>query len=77
VDCPRYHQELGTLVEEKREAQCAIACPNNHNQAVKFTHETVLKSGTLVFHCNTCDTNWSPSAEVIATFRKQFAKSAS
>ena len=50
-----------------------IVCPHNHNQTVKFTKdefETELKSGTLVFHCNTCDTNWPPSSEEIATFRK-------
>lgn len=52
-------------------------CPNNHNQTVTFTQdefERALKSGELVFHCNTCDTNWSPSGEAIATFRKQFSK---
>ena len=57
-----------------------IVCPNNHNQAVKFSQEEfeeTLKSGGLVFHCNTCDTNWSPSKEEIAKFRKQFAKSSS
>jgi hypothetical protein len=38
-----------------------IVCPHNHNQTVKFTQEefeATLKSGSLVFHCNTCDTNW-------------------
>ena len=54
-----------------------IVCPNNHNKAVTFSQEEfeeTLKSGALVFHCNTCDTNWSPSKEEIAEFRKQFAK---
>ena len=54
-----------------------IVCPNNHNKAVTFSQEgfeETLKSGALVFHCNTCDTNWSPSKEEIAKFRKQFAK---
>ncbi len=54
-----------------------IVCPHNHNQTVKFTQdefEAALKSNTLVFHCNTCDTNWPPSGEQIAKFRKQFAK---
>jgi hypothetical protein len=54
-----------------------VVCPNNHNKAVTFSQEefeATLKSGALVFHCNTCDTNWSPSKEEIAGFRKQFAK---
>ena len=35
-------------------------CPNGHNLTVAFSHdefEAALKSDTLVFHCNTCDTN--------------------
>jgi len=54
-----------------------IVCPNDHNQTVSFTEkefEEDLKSGTLVHHCNTCDTNWPPSAEEIAKIRKLFAK---
>lgn len=54
-----------------------IVCPNNHNQTVTFSKEEfddTLKSGALVFHCNTCDTNWSPSSEDIAKFRKQLSK---
>jgi len=54
-----------------------IVCPNNHNQTVKFTQdefETELSAGTLLFHCNTCETNWPPSGEEIAKFRKQLAK---
>jgi hypothetical protein len=54
-----------------------VVCPNNHNKAVSFTQakfEDTLKSGALVFHCNTCDTDWSPSKEEIANFRRQFAK---
>ncbi len=50
-----------------------IVCPNDHNQTVTFSREEfeeTLKSGALVFHCNTCDTNWPPSHEEIATFRK-------
>ncbi len=57
-----------------------IVCPNNHNQTVKFSQqefEQVLKSGSLVFHCNTCDTNWSPSGAEITMFRKQFRKQTS
>jgi hypothetical protein len=54
-----------------------IVCPNDHNQTVTFSQkefEEALKSGALVFHCNTCDTNWHPSPEDIAKFRKRFAK---
>ena len=53
-----------------------IVCPNDHNQTVTFSQEgfeDALKSGALVFHCNTCDTDWPPSRKDIARFRKQFA----
>jgi hypothetical protein len=53
-----------------------IVCPNDHNQTVTFSRkefEEALKSGALVFHCNTCDTNWPPSNEEIGGFRKQFS----
>lgn len=56
-----------------------IVCPNNHNQAVSFTREEFedkLKADALVFHCNTCDTNWTATAEEIAKMRKAFAKEA-
>ena len=49
-----------------------IFCPNNHDQTVRFSHEEFeesLKSGALVFHCNTRDANWPPSTEEIANFR--------
>ena len=52
-------------------------CPNNHDQTVTFTKEEfegALKSDTLVFHCNTCETDWNPSSEEIAKMRKQFSK---
>jgi hypothetical protein len=52
-------------------------CPNNHNQTVAFNQEefeAALKSDALVFHCNTCDTDWPPSREEIARFRKEFLK---
>ena len=54
-----------------------IVCPNNHNQTVTFSQEEfeeVLKSDMLVFHCNTCDTDWPPTSEEIANFRKHFSK---
>lgn len=57
--------------------QFEIVCPNNHNQSVSFTREELedrLKADGLVFHCNTCDTNWTPSREEIDRFRKAFAK---
>ena len=55
-------------------------CPNNHNQTVSFSHEefeAALQSDTLVFHCNTCDTDWPPSSEEIAKLRKHFPKNSS
>jgi hypothetical protein len=57
-----------------------IVCPNNHNQTVSFTQEefeAALQSDTLVFHCNTCDTDWPPSSEEIAKLRKHFSKNSS
>lgn len=54
-----------------------VVCPNNHDQTVAFTREefeSTLRAGGLIFHCNTCDTNWSPSREETARFRKQFEK---
>jgi hypothetical protein len=53
-----------------------IDCPNNHNQTVTFSREEfeeALTSGALVFHCNTCDTDWPPSSEEIADLRRQFS----
>jgi len=57
-----------------------IVCPNDHNQTVTLSleeFEDELKSGTLVHHCNTCDTDWPPSSEEIATVRKLFSKNSS
>jgi hypothetical protein len=37
-----------------------IVCPNDHNQTVTFSRDEFdakLKSGALVFHCNTCDSS--------------------
>jgi hypothetical protein len=54
-----------------------VVCPNNHNQMVRVSQERfeeVLKSGTLLFHCNTCDTDWTPSRREIAMSRKEFSK---
>jgi hypothetical protein len=54
-----------------------IVCPNDHNQTITFSREEFqksLKSGALVFHCNTCDTNWPPSHDEIAKIRKRFSK---
>jgi hypothetical protein len=68
-------RRIGGLVSDRLDFE--IVCPNNHNQTVTFSEEEfeeVLKSGTLVFHCNTCDTDWPPSSEDIAKFRKHFAK---
>ena len=54
-----------------------VVCPHNHNKTVTFSQsefEDKLKSGALVFHCNTCDTTWPPTTEEISKFRKEFAK---
>jgi hypothetical protein len=54
-----------------------IVCPNNHDQTVTFSQEefeAALKSDTLEFHCNTCDTTWPPSSEETAKLRKHFSK---
>jgi hypothetical protein len=68
----------GRLMSDRIEFE--IECPNDHNQTVTFSPEEFeeeLKSGALVFHCNTCDTDWPPSSEEIAMFRKQFSKNSS
>jgi len=52
-------------------------CPNNHNLTVTLTKEefeAALKSDTLLFHCNTCDTDFTPSTEDIAKLRKEFSR---
>ena len=57
-----------------------IVCPNDHEQTVTFSREEFeaeLKSGALVFHCNTCDTNWPPSHEETAKIRKELSKKSS
>ena len=57
-----------------------VTCPNDHGQTVTFNREefeAALKSGALVFHCNTCDTNWPPSHEAIAKIRKELSRSSS
>jgi len=57
-----------------------IVCPNGHNQTVTFSQkefEEALKSGALVFHCNTCDTDWPPTSEEITNLRRQFSKHSS
>lgn len=54
-----------------------IICPHEHDQTITLSREAFeadLKSGALVFHCNTCDTDWQPSHEDIVKFRKAFAK---
>ncbi|HXS98532.1 MAG TPA: hypothetical protein VN736_28245 [Candidatus Limnocylindrales bacterium] len=51
-----------------------VVCPNNHNQTVSFTREefeAAVKAG-LEFHCNTCDSNWTPAKEEIAEMREEF-----
>ena len=55
-----------------------IVCPNNHNQTMTFTSKQFdqeLKSDSLVFHCNTCETNWTPSRADIDRIRKRLSES--
>ena len=57
-----------------------IVCPNNHEQTIAFSpreFEAELKSGSLVFHCNTCEANWPPSHADITKIRRELAKSSS
>jgi hypothetical protein len=71
ADCPTSRR----LMSDGRDFE--IVCPNDHNQTVTFSREKFeaeLKSGALVFHCNTCDTNWPPSHEDIAKIRKELSK---
>ena len=59
------------------DAQLDAVCRNNHNLTVAFTRdefEAALKTGGLVFHCNTCDANWPPTKEEIAKIREQFGE---
>lgn len=54
-----------------------IVCPNDHAQTVTFNREEFeaeLKSGGLVFHCNTCDADWPPSHEDIVKIRRALPK---
>jgi hypothetical protein len=58
-------------------AHLETVCPNNHDLSVTLRRkefEAALQSDTLVFHCNTCDTNWPPSREDIKKIREQFSK---
>jgi hypothetical protein len=67
----RYHHLMTNRLEFETD------CPNNHNQTITLSREefeAALQSDSLVFHCNTCDTDWTPSKEEIAKLRKQFAK---
>ncbi len=68
-------EAAGGLMSDRLEFD--IVCPNNHNQTLTFSHgefEEALKSGALVFHCNTCDTDWTPTSDEIAGVRKQFSE---
>jgi hypothetical protein len=54
-----------------------VTCPNGHGQTVTWNHEEFekkLSSDTLVFHCNTCDTSWTPTHAEITEFRKRLSK---
>jgi hypothetical protein len=89
INCPAAHRagntnQSGKFASNRRlmsdRMEFEIVCPNDHNQTVTFSQEefeAALKSGALVFHCNTCDTDWPPSSEEIAKLRKQFSKNSS
>lgn len=56
--------------------QFETVCPNNHNQTIELSKEefeAALRSDSLVFHCNTCDTDWPPSGAEMTKMRKHFA----
>jgi hypothetical protein len=81
ADWPRQRRKREYLQSSRRlmsdRIDFEIVCPNDHDQTVTFAleeFEAELKSGALVFHCNTCDTDWPPSHEDIAKFRRRFAK---
>jgi len=66
--------EIATVMSVNKRIDFEITCPNSHDQTVTFgaeEFEEILESGELVFHCNTCDTNWTPTSQEIAKFRKQ------
>jgi hypothetical protein len=75
---PRIARSITRLMSDRKDFE--IVCPNDHNQTVTFGEEEfeeTLKAGALVFHCNTCDTDWSPSHEDIAKIRRQMSKNSS
>jgi len=54
-----------------------VECPNGHNVGVDFTQEEFeekLAAGEFEFHCNTCDTNWTPTHAELEEIRRGFAK---
>ena len=54
-----------------------LECPNGHNVAVDFTQEEFeqkLADGGLEFHCNTCDSTWTPTQAELEEIRRGFAK---
>jgi hypothetical protein len=71
ADCPIGRRQVSERLDFE------IVCPNDHDQTVTFSREEFeaqLKSGALVFHCNTCDTNWPPTREEITKIRKELSK---
>jgi hypothetical protein len=54
-------------------------CPNNHNQTVSFDRdefEAALQSDSLMFHCNTCNSDWPPTSLEMSKLRKHFSRDA-
>jgi len=57
-----------------QKAKLDTTCPNNHNLTVTFTRENferVLKTDSLMLHCNTCNAKWPPSHTEIEKLRKE------
>jgi hypothetical protein len=54
-----------------------VECPNGHNVGVSFTRgefEEKQAAGGLEFHCNTCDSTWTPKPAELEEIRRGFAK---
>jgi hypothetical protein len=75
---PQLRATINILMSQRLDFD--TVCPNNHNQTLTFNQEEFekeLKSGALVFHCNTCGADWPPSSEEIAKFRRQLSRDSS
>ena len=72
--CTKMRAETSTMAET---VDLETTCPNNHNQTISLSRdefENKLTADSLVFHCNTCDTNWTPTKEEIRKLRSAFGE---